>query len=406
MIEQVADPKDVVRTLVAFANDYSNLGGGYIVCGAKEAVDEFGFPQVIKKGLESALFKEIEGRVMSSCISDVDPHIVPNVDEVTLPESGLRILIFVMPATRRVHSFRETAQQGPVCFIRVGRETKIAKNGLFRQLLVRKGEVPPWDRRTNPAASVDDIDLLRLREFLVMARLWDGRRSAEEYLAPDFQIHAMVPPLTEKEPLTGVLKPRNFALLLFGREPTRYIPGAYSILSVYPGVDRSDRQAERHEFFGPVLEQATRLKDRLGVEAVTIFDKEDIQPNLFKFPKLALEEALVNTVVHRDYEMDQPSRITIFADRVEFLSPGPLPSAVNKDEFVGGRSPPHWRNQTLAFFLMRAQFAQAEGQGIPTIYKSMRDEGCPPPRFELNSASVTCVLHAHPRSSLRPSRRP
>ena len=38
--ENVADPKGVVETIVAFANDYSNLGGGYVVCGAKEGKDE------------------------------------------------------------------------------------------------------------------------------------------------------------------------------------------------------------------------------------------------------------------------------------------------------------------------------------------------------------------------------
>ena len=45
--ENVTDIQDVVKTAVAFANDYSNLGGGYIVCGAKETKDEYGFQKLV-----------------------------------------------------------------------------------------------------------------------------------------------------------------------------------------------------------------------------------------------------------------------------------------------------------------------------------------------------------------------
>jgi predicted HTH transcriptional regulator len=43
---------------------------------------------------------------------------------------------------------------------------------------------------------------------------------------------------------------------------------------------------------------------------------------------------------------------------------------------------------------------QSEGQGIPTIFRTMRNEGCPEPIFEIDSESVTCILPAHPRHQL------
>lgn len=51
--ENVADVNDVVRTLCAFANDISNLGGGYVVCGAAEHKDNHGFPMLVRTGLTS-----------------------------------------------------------------------------------------------------------------------------------------------------------------------------------------------------------------------------------------------------------------------------------------------------------------------------------------------------------------
>lgn len=41
-----------------------------------------------------------------------------------------------------------------------------------------------------------------------------------------------------------------------------------------------------------------------------------------------------------------------------------------------------------------------EGQGIPTIFRVMKESGNPPPRFEVEAASVTCILPAHPRHRL------
>jgi hypothetical protein len=107
-----------------------------------------------------------------------------------------------------------------------------------------------------------------------------------------------------------------------------------------------------------------------------------------------------NALAHRDYEISDPTRVTVFEDRIEILSPGSLPFGVNVDSFVEGKAAPRWRNQTLAWFFNRLQLAQAKGQGIPTILRSMREEGCPPPRFEVDQAKVLCILPAHPRYAL------
>ena len=188
------------------------------------------------------------------------------------------------------------------------------------------------------------------------------------------------------------------AVLLFGREPQRFVPGAYSIYSTYPGTDRSDPVARRSEIAGTLLDQARRVLELLDAEAITLFDKTDLKhPNAEKYPRRALQEAMVNALAHRDYELVDPSRFTAFAERIEFVSPGSLPFGVALDDLRARRVPPRWRNQGLAWFLNRLQLAQAEGQGISTIRRAMKAAGCPPPRFDATEAFVTCVLRAHPR---------
>ncbi len=395
--ENVAEIDDVVATLTAFANDLQNLGGGYVVCGAKEQKDENGFPQMIRAGLLASRFKEVENVVLSRCRDRVSPPIAPLIEELPADDPTRRILVFLQPATGTAHTFRR-GSEGAKHFVRISRSTIEARNGRLRDLLVRKGALLPWDHRPCHAATASDIDLLALRDALQRMGLFTPGRGVEPYLVEGVQLSPFVPSLYAAEPLCGVLRPRNYALLLFGREPQRFIPGAFAIYSTYPGVDRTDPVARRFEIAGTLPDQARRLQGLLDAEVVTQFDKTNLrEPNADKYPRRALQEAMVNALAHRDYELMDPARVTSYQDRIEFLSPGSLPVGVSLDELRGGEVTPRWRNQALAWFLSRLQLAQAEGQGIQTIRSTMKAAGCPPPLFDATAVSVKCVLRAHPR---------
>jgi predicted HTH transcriptional regulator len=398
--ENVADTDDVAETLSAFANDWSNLGGGYVVCGAREEKDEHGFPRVVMAGLSADRLKEVEGRVLTACRDRVSPSIAPFVQELAANTADRRVLVFIMPATRFPHLFRRREGVGKY-YVRISRETREARNGILRELLVRKGATEEWDRRACATATVNDLDLLALRDALQRMGVFHPDRGIDEYVSDSQSLSPFVPPLCVKEPLTGLLRPRNFAMLLFGRNPQSHIPGAYALFSVYPGVDRSEPHAERNELPGTLIDQARRLVELLDVQSYVAFDKTNRSlPNAVKYPPQALHEAMINALAHRDYETVDPTRITVFSDRIEVLSPGSVPTGISVDELRHGRAPAKWRNQSLAWFLSRLQLAQAEGQGIPTILRSMREEGCPPPQFQVNEARVVCILPAHPRHAL------
>jgi ATP-dependent DNA helicase RecG len=393
--ENVADIDDVVATLSAFANDLANLGGGYVVCGAREDKDPHGFPVLVRTGLAATRFKEVENVVLARCRERVSPPITPRIEELPSDGEGRRILVLIQPATGQAHTFRRD-RDGAKHFVRVSRSTIEARNGVLRDLLVRKGALEPWDRRPCAGATVGDIDLLVLREGLERMDL-RGRRDAEAILSDTEPLHALLPPLCAREPLTGTLRPRNFALLLFGRSPQRFIPGAFAYFSRYPGKDRATSFAERHELVGSLLEQSTELQRLVRREATLLMDKTNLDsPNAERYPVRALQEALGNALAHRDYALYEPTRVTAFADRVEFLSPGGLPLGLTLAQLRKGSVAPRWRNQTLAWVFMKLGLAQGEGQGLATIRQAMRAGGSPPPRFEATEVDVTCTLRAHP----------
>jgi len=399
------DDKDVVRSIVktisAFANDIANVGGGYVVCGAKEGKDEHGFPKVFYTGLSAAKVKEIVGKVTQQCRDNVSPSISPLVSELENPEdSSTRIVVFTIIASPDAHTYRDGEKN--LYYVRIASDTKEARNGILTQLLVKKQKIEYFDKRVNAKATESDLDVLLFRDYMQAMGLLSPDKSLEDYFSEKEQIAEFVPPLFERVGLDNTLKPKNFAILIFGKKSsiTRIFPEAYTVLSIYRGKDRSEPTAERHLLSGTLIEQAKKAIELLNAEVYVAFDKLNEKPNQVKYPIRALQEAVINAIVHRDYEISEPNRITVFVDRIEVRSPGALHWAVNKEKFKEGKASPKWRNQSFAYLFNKIQLAQSEGQGIPTIIRTMREEGCPDPVFELEAESVTCILPAHPRHQI------
>jgi predicted HTH transcriptional regulator len=388
--------KSIVKTISAFANDIANFGGGYVVCGAKEIKDEYGFPKLKFTGLSAVKLKEIEGKVLQHCRDYVNPSIAPIVQELENPENEqTRILVFIVIADSHVHTYRDGESLN--YYVRIGRETRAAKNGIFRQLMESKQQIVPFDKRPNPNVGETDIDPLLFRDCMNEMELLQPSKQLEDYISDKEQIAEFIPPLFAPKPLDGGLCLRNFALLMFGKKKsiTLNFPDTYLILSVYYGVDRSEPGGKQYALTGSIIEQAKKTIDLLETQTYIFFDKTSGKPNKEIFPKRALQEAVVNAIVHRDYQIEEPVRITIFSNRIEIRSPGTLHWGIDREKFKSGKASPKWRNQSFAYLFKKLKLAQAEGQGISTIIRTMREEGCPDPVFEIEEENVTCILSAH-----------
>ena len=393
--------KKIVKTISAFANDISNFGGGYVVCGAKEIKDDYGFPKVQYKGLTANKLKEIEGKVTQHCRDYIHPALSPIIEEIINPEdSSTRILVFVILASPDAHIYRDG--QTSTYYVRISRETREAKNGILTQLLIKKQKIEYFDKRVNNTATEADIDVLLFRDSMQEMGLLFPEKSLADYFSDREQIAELIAPLFVRTGLDNILRPRNFTLLMFGKKAsiTALFTEAYTVLSIYRGIDRSESTAERYIFTGSIIEQAKKSIELLNSQIYTAFDKNSNKPNQVKYPIRALQEAVINAIVHRDYEIPEPIRITVFTNRIEIQSPGALHWGVDREKFLQGRASPKWRNQSFAYLFNKLQLAQSEGQGIPTIIRTMKEEGCPAPIFEIESESLTCILPANPRHQL------
>jgi len=107
------------------------------------------------------------------------------------------------------------------------------------------------------------------------------------------------------------------------------------------------------------------------------------------YPEEALREALLNVLVHRDYAYGASAQISIFDDRIEFLSIGGLVKGITLSDIMLGTSVT--RNERLANIFYRLTLIGAYGAGVPKILKSYK-ESIMQPKFEVTDNAFKITL--------------
>jgi len=139
-------------------------------------------------------------------------------------------------------------------------------------------------------------------------------------------------------------------------------------LAVFEGLEKENFK-DRREMSGSLLKQLNETYEYLDIYNRTHAKvKELIRHEERDYPEHALREALLNALVHRDYSFSSSTLISIFDDRIEFVSIGGLPKGVLLDDILLGISVP--RNENLANVFYRLRLIEAYGTGVPKIMNS------------------------------------
>lgn len=157
--------------------------------------------------------------------------------------------------------------------------------------------------------------------------------------------------------------------------------------AVYEGTGKTKFKT-RKEFFGSVLKQMDEAYDFLNlnnnlnstIDGLKRADHPD-------YPPYALREALLNTIVHRDYDYSGSTLINIYDDRIEFISLGGLVKGLTIEDIMGGVS--QSRNAALANVFYRLELIEGYGTGIRRIMESY---GSYPVRPAFNPAPASFVV--------------
>ena len=115
-------------------------------------------------------------------------------------------------------------------------------------------------------------------------------------------------------------------------------------------------------------------------------------PVTYELPHLAVAEAIVNAITHRDYTSNASVQVMLFSDRLEVWNPGELPTALT----IGELRLPHAsipRNPLIAEPMFLAHYAEKAGSGILDMFKLCAQANLPPPEFRQSGGQFIQTLN-------------
>ncbi len=291
---------------------------------------------------------------------------------------------------------RVMTRQGPAYRVRVPRGTGVhaltdgrvlarttfgnrALSGEEIRALISDRAMGDFEAEAVPGARISDLDPALLAAFMQA----DAQRRGTRWDGSDL-------PLVALGGLTPDFGVTVAGMLLFGRDPARWLPASGVLFARYVGRRRDPAQ---RAFERPISGPLTRVIDRLWVDlrAQMRSQPDSVAPDDLEYPASVVHEVLVNAVLHRDYRLrSDPVRVAMFADRLEITSPGGLPAFMSTATLLEGR---YSRNPRMSHVLARWGYAAGRGGGVLRVIEGMDRRGCRPPEFESGPYRVTVRLY-------------
>ena len=196
-------------------------------------------------------------------------------------------------------------------------------------------------------------------------------------------------------------KPTLSGVMTFSKYPQTYFP-QYSITAVrISGNQITDLGLDNERFIaneritGPIDDMVSALLTfvKKNMTTKTIIDDAGHRTDKSEYPLLAIREAVLNALIHRDYSILSegiPVRVEMYNDRIEITNPGQIYGGGNVDSL--GRERLETRNSVLADILEVLEVTENRYSGIPTIRKEMREHNLPQPIFLSQRGEFKVIL--------------
>lgn len=390
------NPVHIIPTLCAFANDFENLGGGYVVIG--QDCDDTGQPMFPPVGLNDNQLDPIQRELLAYC-NLIQPAYFPVLSLERCDGRNLIVLWAPGGQNRPYSAPRDvtaTRKQYHYFIRRYSSTVQLKENSdEQRELLSLTATIPFDDRQCHPA-DVGDLRLSLIKLYLkeVGSDLFDDAdRSPFVELCRQMRII---------EGADEMVRPRNVGILFFSDEPKKYLPGSQIDVVMFPKGPGGGEIIEK-TFQGPIHQQIRAallyIQNNVIREKIIKHPDRAEATRFFNYPFAAVEEVLVNAVYHRSYEQHEPVEVRINPDRIEVVSyPGPDASirieALNGERIVARR----YRNRRIGEFLKELDLTEGRCTGIPTIRTAMAENGSPPPKFSTDDQRTHFLaeLPVHP----------
>jgi ATP-dependent DNA helicase RecG len=190
---------------------------------------------------------------------------------------------------------------------------------------------------------------------------------------------------------SGRRRPTHAGILLFGKNPLEWLPGAYIQFLRLEGTALSDDILTERRLSGDLLTMLRELESLVDllIEQRPVNGSTLRERTVANYPQVALRELLMNAVLHRSYESTAPVRFYWFDDRVEIQSPGGLYGEASPENFPDQNS---YRNPIVAEAMKTLGFVNKFGRGVLRAQAAISRNGNPPAEFHFDSGFVSVIV--------------
>lgn len=358
--------------MAAFANSF----GGVLLLGVNDDCEVIGIPEEHLEAMEEVTQK--------ACQQSIRPPLAPVIEKMKLPDFEFReqpiIRIEVEPSI-----FVHESPGG--YYHRIGSaQTRMPPDQLMRLFqqrsqsqLIRFDETP-----------VEDAPMAALEE-----KLWRRFAPDDTTDTTEVVLHKLA---LAREGNDGRQHPTISGLLMASCVSHEYLKGsfiqavAYRGTTIAPDGDSTFYQQDAQDITGPLDEQVLGACDfvRRNMRVSVVKHADGGREDRPQFDMVAVFEAVVNAVAHRDYSMPGSKvRIRLFDDRLEIYSPGMLVNTMSIDSLPYRQAA---RNEVRTSLLARCV--------VPQNKKSYTKRAC---MMDKRGEGVTLILN---RSEALSGKRP
>ena len=352
--------REVIETAAAFAN----TNGGVILIGVSDQREIRG----ITVGKET--LRDVSNRISQA----TEPRVVLEIESVDM--EGKSVLLIRIAECR----IKPVSVKG-VCYRRVGNSNHVMSPQEIAQMhLNTVGQ--SWDQLLVTSAGIDDIADKKIEWYLTR------RETTRNVAKPqDMSLTAL---LRNIDGLSDEETPTHAGILFFGKYPQRFFQNAQLRVVRFKGTSVTHPVIDRLDCSGALWEMVDAAEEfiRKNIRLLSLRTSKSFQrDDKFEYPLEALREAIINALIHRNYQKHSDVRVFIFDNRVEIINPGAFPEGVSPD------APVHEPvNPILSQFMYDVGFIERYGSGIKMMHRLCREWGNKEPRYELHPLETKVIF--------------
>lgn len=388
----VIDNRKLAKELVALAN----FEGGVVLLG----VDDDG-------QVAGTTRDDLEEWVMTTCRDKIKPEIIPYFQWVRDVQPGCDVAVVRVERGYTVHHLWHN--QHRTYLIRVGSQSREASQEELARLMQQRQHFRA-DLAPISGSTLAGLDLKRLEDYFCRVRGQPAPARDDEAswrtLLDNTELLASAAP---DAPCTLA------AMLLFGKRPERFLPQSGVDAFAFPGTEKDYGSIARERLRGPLVglfsaEDGTLLQTGLVEKTVhfvirnaggtaELVDGARRHEHATYHPEV-VREAVVNALTHRDYlYAGTPVEVSLYADRLEIVSPGRLPNGITPARMRAGCRAA--RNPMVRDVMQDYGYLEASGMGVPRkIVKLTREHNNTEPELIAEEHQFTLRIHRGGRHAI------